>query len=261
MDYIKINKENWNKRCENHFSSDFYNNNEFINGKSSLNQIELEMLGDIRNKKIIHLQCHFGQDSISLERMGANVIGIDLSDKSIEKAKELNNLCKTNVEFVCCDVYDTLKYVNSKFDIVFTSYGTIGWLPDLDRWAKVINGLLNKNGKLIFVEFHPFIWMYDNELNNIQYSYFNKELIYEKYEGSYADKSNVIYESVGWNHPLSEVFQSLKSNGLEINNFNEFNYSPYRIFNDMKEIEDNKYIISKFSDKIPLVYSIEAVKL
>lgn len=260
MDYIKINKENWNKRCENHVESDFYDNKEFIIGKSSLNQIELDLIGDIKGKKVIHLQCHFGQDSISLARMGAKVTGIDLSDKSIDKAVELNKLCKTDVDFICCNVYDTLEFVNEKFDIVFTTYGTIGWLPDLDNWAKVISGLLKENGKLVFVEFHPFIWMYDNDLTYIQYSYFNKEAIIEKLEGSYADKSENIYDSISWNHSLSEVISSLLKNGLKIINFDEFNYSPYKIFDEMEEISEGKYIISKFSDKIPMVYSLVAQK-
>lgn len=70
MDYIKINKENWNKRTELHYNSEFYDNENFIKGKTSLNKIELKLLGDIKEQSILHLQCHFGQDSISLARLG-----------------------------------------------------------------------------------------------------------------------------------------------------------------------------------------------
>ena len=95
-------------------------------------------MGDINSESILHLQCHFGQDSLCLARMGAQVVGIDLSPKAIQKAQELNEELGLNAQFTCCDVYETRQYVSQKFDTVFTSFGTIGWLPDLDKWAKVI---------------------------------------------------------------------------------------------------------------------------
>ena len=101
---------------------------EFLQGKSSLNDIELELLGDITGKKVLHLQCHFGQDTISLGRMGADVTGMDLSDKAIEKARELSATLSVPARFICCDVYSLPKHLDEQFDIVFTSYGTIGWL-------------------------------------------------------------------------------------------------------------------------------------
>ncbi len=132
-DYIKINKQTWNNKTEVHVASDFYDNDNFLKGKSTLNSIELNLLGDLKDKKILHLQCHFGQDSLSLSRMGAKVTGVDLSNKAIEKAEELNQLLNLNAKFICCNIYDLPNYLNEKFDIVFTSYGTIGWLPDLSK--------------------------------------------------------------------------------------------------------------------------------
>lgn len=129
--YLEINKKSWNAKVEPHLKSDFYFVNEFLQGRTSLNSIELELLGDVKDKTILHLQCHFGQDSISLSRMGAKVTGIDLSDKAIEAAKDLAKQCDTNTEFICSDVYELPNILNQKFDIVFTSYGTIGWLPRL----------------------------------------------------------------------------------------------------------------------------------
>ena len=124
-DYIKINKQTWNNKTEVHIASDFYDNKSFLEGKSTLNSIELDLLGDLKDKKILHLQCHFGQDSLSLARMGAKVTGVDLSDKAIEKATEFNQLLHLDVKFICCDIYDLPTYLNEKFDIVFTSYGII----------------------------------------------------------------------------------------------------------------------------------------
>ena len=134
-DYIKINKQTWNNKTDIHIDSDFYDVKSFLEGKSTLNQIELALLGNLSDTKILHLQCHFGQDSLSLSRMGAKVVGVDFSDKAIEKAKAFNTKLGLDAVFICCDVYDIPTHLDEQFDIVFTSYGTIGWLPDLDKWA------------------------------------------------------------------------------------------------------------------------------
>jgi ubiquinone/menaquinone biosynthesis C-methylase UbiE len=261
MDYLKINKELWNNKTDIHVNSDFYDNENFIKGKSSLNKIELDLLGDIKGKSVLHLQCHFGQDTISLSRLGAKTVGIDLSDKAIATAKELAKTTNADAEFICCNIYDLPQHLNQQFDIVYTSYGTIGWLPDMDKWAKIVSQFLKPKGKFVFVEFHPFIWMYDNDFKEIKYSYFNVEPIIEIEEGTYADKSAEIKQtSVGWNHDLSEVINSLIKNGLTINSFNEYDYSPYNCFNETIEIEPNKYRIKHLSNKIPMVYSLTATK-
>ena len=106
MDYREINRKSWNKRTDVHFDSEFYDNTSFIEGRSSLNDIEKELLGDIKGKKILHLQCHFGQDTISMDRLGAEVVGIDLSDNAIEKAQELASITNSEAAFLCCDLYD-----------------------------------------------------------------------------------------------------------------------------------------------------------
>lgn len=139
QNYIEINKQSWNNRTDVHVKSDFYDLDGFMKGKSSLNSIELELLGDVSGKSILHLQCHFGQDSLSLSRLGAKVTGVDLSDKAIETAKDLAQKLNADAEFICCDLYDLPNYLHKTFDIVFTSYGTIGWLPDLDKWAKIVS--------------------------------------------------------------------------------------------------------------------------
>src|SRR5436189_4993553 len=131
-DYVELNRRAWNMRTTYHVQSSFYHVKEFTKGESSLNAIELALLGDIKGKSILHLQCHFGQDSLSLARMGAKVTGVDLSDKSIEKAKELNKQLDLDADFICCNIYDLPNHLTKEFDIVFTSYGTIGWLPDLN---------------------------------------------------------------------------------------------------------------------------------
>ena len=216
-DYLSINKESWNKRVEPHLKSDFYDMESFLKGKNSLNAFELNLLGDVSGKSILHLQCHFGQDSISLSRTGAKVTGIDLSDKAIETAQSIAQQLGTDTKFVCSDVYDLPNVLEGKFDIVFTSYGTIGWLPDLEKWASVISHFLKPEGKFVFAEFHPVIWMYDNDFSKVAYSYFNDGAIEETQEGTYADKSaSISIEYISWNHSLSEVFTALLGNGMQI---------------------------------------------
>ncbi|MGB3236148.1 MAG: class I SAM-dependent methyltransferase, partial [Ferruginibacter sp.] len=137
--YIEINKNSWNIRTAVHLKSEFYDQENFLNGQTSLNDIELNLLGNIEGKSILHLQCHFGQDSISLSRLGAKVTGVDLSDKAIEAARQIAKETNENTNFICCNIYDLPKFLNQQFDIVFTSYGTIGWLPHLGKWANIIS--------------------------------------------------------------------------------------------------------------------------
>lgn len=260
-DYLDTNKATWNQKVDYHVDSEFYNMEAFLNGQSTLNDIELRLLGDITGKKILHLQCHFGQDTISLSKMGAQVTGMDLSDKAISKARELATQLNTNTTFVCSDVYDLPNQLQGQFDIVFTSYGTIGWLPDLDKWAKVIQHFLKPGGKFVFVEFHPVVWMFDNHFTKIEYSYFNTETIIETVSGTYADKEAPLKnDSVSWNHPLTEVINSLIKNTLEINTFEEYDYSPYSCFNEVEEFTTNKFRIKHLDNKIPMIYAIVATK-
>lgn len=259
--YLEINKKSWNNRLDAHLTSDFYDMPGFLKGNSSLHKIELDLLGNLQGKRILHLQCHFGQDTISLSRMGAEVVGIDLSDKSIEKAKTLAIETKTSAKFICCDIYDLPKYLDEQFDIVFTSYGTISWLPDLNHWASLISNYLKPNGKFIFAEFHPLVWAWDDDFTHIKYYYHNVEPIAEEESGTYADKEAEIKQAfVCWNHSLGEVVNSLINNGLAIDDLQEYNYSPYPFVSDTVKIEDKKYHIKKFGDKLPLVFSIMATK-
>ena len=105
MDYIEINRKLWNKKTKIHYNSDFYDVDSFIKGKNSLNQIEVGLLGDVKGKKILHLQCHFGQDTISLARHGAFATGVDFSETAIKKAQNLNKLTGTNATFIQSDIY------------------------------------------------------------------------------------------------------------------------------------------------------------
>jgi SAM-dependent methyltransferase len=260
-DYLKINKASWNSKTDTHMESEFYNMKGFLDGETSLKNIELNLLGDINGLRILHLQCHFGQDTLSLGRLGAHVTGVDLSDKAINRARELALKTKIDANFICCDIYDLPKHLNKEFDIIYTTYGTIGWLPDLNKWGKIISRFLKPGGRLIFAEFHPVVWMYDDEFSKIAYSYFNSGPIMETETGTYAKRdANLTLKYIMWNHSIGEVITSLTQNGIEVTSLKEYDYSPYNCFKFTIESEPGKFRIKHLGNKLPMVYSIEGRK-
>jgi hypothetical protein len=217
QDYLNINRDAWNQRARINLQSAFYDVEGFLKGQSSLKDIELELLGDVRGKRILHLQCHFGQDCISLARLGARVTGVDLSDEAIGYARELAG--RTGME-------------------------------------------VKPGGQLVFAEFHPVVWMFDNDFQRVAYRYFNDEAIVETLSGTYADRyADVQLQSVSWNHGLGEVVNSLIKAGLHIQSLNEYDYSPFDCFSHTEEFAPGKFRIRHLENFIPMVYSIGAVKL
>lgn len=260
-DYLKTNQKLWDDKTKVHLNSKFYNVESFKNGKSSLNPIELKLLGNIANKNILHLQCHFGLDSMSLSRLEANVIGVDLSTIAIEEANKLKNQLNLDTQFIQSDVYSLSEKLNSKFDIIYTSYGVLGWLPDMKKWGKVISDFLKPGGKLILVEFHPVVWMFNSGFTLIEYAYSSNQPIIENIKGTYTDQNAPIEnKSISWNHGLADVFQALLSHKLEIEDFQEYNYSPYNCFQNTIKIAENQYQIKGLENKIPMLYSLIAEK-
>lgn len=256
-DFFEWNKDTWNQKTGVHVDSDFYDHASFLKGKSSLNSFELALLGDVKGKKILHLQCHFGQDTLSLARMGAQVTGVDLSNEAIDLAKNTASELNLDAEFICCNVFDLKEHLQGEFDIVFTSYGTIGWLPDLNRWADIVQHFLAPQGQFIFVEFHPVIWMFDDDFTKVAYNYFQDEPIIEEVQGTYANpEADLVTKTASWNHGLGEVFQALKEAGVAIYDFKEYNYSPYNCLRHMEEYAPGKFRIQHLKNNIPYVYSL-----
>ena len=262
MQPVNGNLEAWNRRLEYHLVSDFYGMDAFLKGKNSIPEIDLALLGDVNGLDALHLQCHFGQDSLSLARMGARVSGVDFSQPAIDKARQLAEQLGLPAQFHCCDVRDTLQHIDSgSFDLVYTSYGTIGWLPELESWASVLAAALKPGGRLVFVEFHPVLWMFDNDLSNIRYAYHNDGPIIEEESGTYADpEAPITTTTTTWNHSLSEVIGALLGAGMELQQFQEYNYSPYAIFKDMLENQPGRYQIESYQGRLPMVYALGARK-
>ena len=168
---------------------------------------------------------------------------------------------EANVRFIESDVYKLPEVLDQKFDIVYTSYGVLGWLPDMNKWAEIVSSFLNPGGMLVLVEFHPVVWMFSDDFKKIEFKYSDQDPIIEEYQGTYADRNaDMTGKSICWNHGLGTVMGGLICQKMEIRNFEEHSYSPYDCFENTVEVEKGKYMIMGLEDKIPMIYSIKAQK-
>jgi len=134
-------------------------------------------------------------------------------------------------------------------------------LPDVNKWAEIVSRFLKPGGEFVFAEFHPVVWMFDDDFSEIKYRYFKSDAIIENESGTYTDKNAEINQDyVSWNHSLSEVITSLVNNELELKVFKEYDYSPYNCFSNTIEIEPNKFRIKHLQNHIPMVYSLKFSK-
>jgi 2-polyprenyl-3-methyl-5-hydroxy-6-metoxy-1,4-benzoquinol methylase len=260
-DYLKLNKKWWNNVTAIHSQSELYNLKAFKKGKTSLQEIEIKELGNVKGKTLLHLMCHFGMDTLSWAREGAVVTGVDISDTAIQLATSLSKELHIPATFVCSDVYDVQKKLDKKFDIIFMSYGVLLWLSDIKKWAKLMSGLLNKNGVLYIVELHPFtdILSYDFK---ITYDYFNKGPHRDDSAGTYTDlKADIQGVTYQWSYTMSDIINSLIQAGLKIDYLHEFPYTMYDQFPGfMKKNKKGQYVFKDENIQIPLLFSLQAKK-
>lgn len=258
MDYLKINKAAWDKRTAIHIKSKMYDVAGFLAGDDhiSLTDIELTGLGDVKGKSLLHLQCHFGQDTLSWARLGAKVTGVDLSSAAIEQATTMATQTGLDARFICSDVYSFNEAAQEQFDIVFTSFGTIGWLPDIQQWADVVARSLKPGGTFYIAEFHPFHDIFDG------YSYFHKPEADVDEEGTYTENDTGETSTLmTWAHPLSDVVNALLAAGIQINQLNEYPHSPHNCFAGLVEREKGRFYLTHNGQDIPMVYSIKGSKV
>lgn len=260
-DYYKTNKEAWETRTKIHLLSPFYDLDTFKREVKSVPDLDLSLLGDIRGKSILHLQCHFGMDSLSLSKMGARVVGVDFSEEAIKTATALNAELGLDARFCCCNIYDAPTVLQGQqFDIVYTSYGVVNWLPDLTQWGRVISQMLKVGGRFVIVEFHPVLWMFNENFSQVRYAYSRKEpYVVEEptYIGSETDSRQ---KTVTWNHGLSEILNGLLRNDLRIKSFGEYDYSPFNLFGNMTAKKEGRFRIAGKEGDVPILFSVVAVK-
>ena len=262
MNEINSNKEAWGQLSKDHYNTFLkqYRNNRF-----QLNSYIQQELGDINGKKIIHLQCNTGADTIKLAQMGASrVVGIDLVPDNIFYAKQLaKDLEVEHVDFIESDIMKLAEIHEDTYDMVFTSEGALGWLPDLNIWANTIRKLLKENGYLYVFDSHPFFLTFDEskvvkEIYEIKYPYLSKEPDVCDTIGGYASEVKEGAKNYFWLHTVSDIINALTRAGLHIEFFNEFSENFYNI-GEMHPIEGKglyEYVHNK--DKYPMSFSLKA---
>lgn len=264
--YRRANQILWDELVDIHARSDMYALEEFRRGKKKLNKLERSEVGNVKGKSLLHLQCHFGMDTLSWAMLGAQVTGVDFSSKAIDLAKSLTKDLNIPGEFVCCELYDLPNHLDKQFDIVFTSYGVLCWLPDLTRWAQLISHFLKPGGFFYIAESHPVSMVFDDDVNlkelQVHYPYFNKKATRFDVDGDYADpdarvKNKTDYE---WTHPMGEIVTSLVDAGLQIEFLHEFPELCWRQFPFQEKGRDGWYRLPKGMPSIPLAFSLKARK-
>ena len=263
--YQKANLALWNEWADIHAASSYYDLPAFIAGKCSLKPIGLEEVGDVSGKTLLHLQCHFGKDTLSWARRGAIVTGADFSERAIALAQDLARQTGLDARFICSDLYALPDVLTGQFDVVFTSYGVLCWLRDLTRWAQIAAHFLKPGGTFFIAEFHPFLQIFDerdlSELR-VQNGYFYQAEPHEwAVQGSYADREAAVRQPVEyeWTHSLGEIVTALTAAGLRIEFLHEFNWSVDRSLDCMERVADGKWRIKGQPD-LPLMFSIRATK-
>jgi SAM-dependent methyltransferase len=255
-EYFEMNRVGWDRRAGVHFRSKFYDVEGFLAGRTSLREIELAELKAVSGRRLLHLQCHFGLDTLSWARRGANCTGVDISPVAIEQANSLATSARLQADFVCSNVYDFTRGEADPYEIVFTSYGAVCWLPDLARWAEIVSSNLVVGGTFYMVEFHP---IHDLLAG---YSYFTGALPDIDEEGSYTENgSEAVAKLAIWSHPLSSVVSALIESGIEILRLKEFPFSPHDCFDGMEEREPGRFYLQHRGHDLPMVYSLMGKKV
>ena len=260
---LAVNRNNWNERTPVHAASAFYDVASFKKGRITLNHIERREVGDVSGKTLLHLQCHFGMDTISWSRLGAKATGVDFSDAAIDLARVLNNEVGANARFIRSNVYDLPEVLNEEFDVVFTSIGVLSWLPDLDKWASVIHCFLRTGGAFHILDKHPLMGMLrESETGDIRpaSNYFSHERFFEGNSPTYTDGQPIASPTYEWQHSLGDIVTALAKAGLTIQYLHEFPVSAYHVFPCMTKHHDGWWRFPKHNHSFPQLFSIKAVK-
>ena len=272
MDHrLETNRRNWNERTPVHAASAFYDVASFKAGRITLNDVERREVGAVAGKSLLHLQCHFGMDTMSWARLGAKAVGVDFSDAAIEQARSLNAELGIDARFVHANVYDLPEVLDEEFDIVYTATGVLCWLPDLKAWAEVAARYVKPGGFLYLMEEHPAFKMLASAARGenggvgdlrVGYSYFPDldGLHFEGGDPSYAGTAVIASDAYEWAHSLEEIFSAILGAGLQLAFFHEFPMSCYCAFPGMAHDSDGWWRFPEHNDRLPQMFSLLARK-
>lgn len=267
-DWRRLNRANWDERVAIHLAAESdYETDLLRRGSFVLHAIEEDELGPVAGLRLLHLQCHFGLDTLALARKGARVTGLDFSAPAVAAARALARETGIEAIFVQADVYDARTAIEGEFDRVFTTWGTINWLPDIRGWAKVVADMLAPGGELYFADIHPVALVFDdaapgsNGMPGFHVPYFDHGALVLDDERDYANPvarlANV--RTHQFLHPVASVTQALLESGLRLTMLHEHPTLPWKAFACMIEAPGRLY---RLPDKpwLPLSYSLKAVK-
>ncbi|MFI1914900.1 class I SAM-dependent methyltransferase [Nocardia sp. NPDC020380] len=266
IDPLIVNRQNWDARAPIHAVSHFYRDHE---AAFWFAPFEWDVLGDVRDRDVLHLQCHLGTETVEFARRGARAVGLDFSPETVRHAKELAG---DTVEYVCSDVYEARDALPGRvFDIVYTGKGALCYLPDLTSWARVIANLLRPGGLFYLVEFHPLLHalgptpppgidpshlvLYDDYLAGRGAQRRDSEHTYT--DGPLLTDATTVYE---WRHGLGEVVTALLAAGLRITGLTETDMLPWPRWPQMVPTENGWWRLPPADPIIPVLYGLAAVK-
>ena len=270
-DWRTLNRANWDERVGLHLANPVlhYNQTALRAGTARLGPITSNVLGPVAGKKILHLQCHFGMDSLVLAQQGADVTGLDFSRPAIEAARSLASDLGLTARFIESDLYDAPSAIPEPagFDRVLVSWGALCWLPDMAAWARVVAHFLKPGGWLALAEAHPAAYVFDDETATPDgmpgwfAPYLGREQhVYENAQ-DYADPDTPLRNTrtCEWLHPLSDVIGGLLNAGLRLDAFHEHDSISWRMFARLVEAPNGGH---RWPDKpwLPLSYSLRAGK-
>lgn len=260
---FEANRTHWDERVPIHVRSRFYDVDGFRAGRDTLQPFERQEVGPVEGKSLVHLQCHFGMDTLSWARTGATVTGLDFSEPAIEQARALAAEIDIDATFVHANVYDAVEALEGqRFDIVYVGVGSLVWLPDVPAWARVVAALLRPGGFLYLADGHPFTEILAGDSLTIEKSYASTEPQEWDEPGTYtdADVETVHNKSFEWAHPVSEVINSLLEAGLRIEFFNERYYALFARWPFLEPQDDGTYHMPPGMPAVPMMYSLRAMK-
>jgi ubiquinone/menaquinone biosynthesis C-methylase UbiE len=267
----EANRSLWEAWTAIHAEGEFYDLAGFRQGGIRLRDDEVEAVGDVRGKTLLHLQCHFGIDTLSWARLGARVTGADFSPAAIRLAREIAaDIGIEDARFVESNLYDLPANLDGGFDVVYTSRGVLGWLPDIRGWARVVARFVKPGGRFYISEAHPVLQVFENEgvrpgELRLQYPYWEhgNPLIFDVH-GSYADPSADLgeeHKEHGWDHGLGEIVTALIDAGLRIDRLDEHPFLEWPAdFLVEREPGGGVYVLPEGPGELPLMFSLLATK-
>ena len=264
--WLQGNRDLWNAWTAIHEKSTFYDLEGFKQGGSRLRDYEIEEVGPVAGKDLLHIQCHFGIDTLSWGRLGARVTGADFSERGIELARSVAAEIGIDARFLVSNVYDLPQNLEGDFDVVYTSRGVLGWLPDVRAWAKVIAHFVRPGGIFYITEVHPVIQSFETEgvapgELQLRYPYWeHAEPLTFEVHGSYAEPMADVQNMTeyGWNHGLGEIVTALADAGLRIDSLREYPFVDWSMDVLVKAAEGRYRLPGDLDGRLPLFFSIKA---